>query len=187
MICMLEPLLLLGPRKCSCCSCLFDLDIGPASLTPSPQAMGLLFISRPDLMLADPAVMPLLEGALEPCRPAAAAAAAVMTHPPPPLPASSFSDQEAVKRRVLANLVDLLRAEEDGMAERQAQVKERGKWEPGWGCNAHITRDQQVMPNRVGEVGGCMNGPSHMISLSTTPLHLCTSLHSVIPPSLPRR
>ena len=82
--------------------------------------MGLLFISRPDLMLADPAVMPLLEGALEPCRPSAAA----VLSPPTPL-LSSCSDQEAVKRRVLANLVDLLRAEEDSMAERQAQVRER--------------------------------------------------------------
>ena len=108
--------------------------------------MGLLFISRPDLMLADPAVMPLLEGALEPCRPPAAAAAAVMAHPPPPLPVSSCSDQEAVKRRVLANLVDLLRAEEDGMAERQAQVsgmRESGEdGNQGGGCNAHLTRDQ---------------------------------------------
>ena len=84
-------------------------------LPPPRQAMGLLFIPRPDLMLAEPAVMPLMEGALEPCSSTSGTGGM-----------SGCSDHEGVKRRVLGNLVELLRAEEEGMAERQAQVGERG-------------------------------------------------------------
>ena len=60
------------------------------------QAIGLLLIARPDLILDHPGVMSLFEAALDPKSP------------------------HEVKRRALVNLTDLLKAEEEGMFERQA-------------------------------------------------------------------
>ena len=89
---------------------------------PPSQAMGLLFVPRPDLMLAEEAVMPILEAALEPALSAPHPSSSSIT--PRPSRCLRTPDHDAIKRRVLGNLVELLRAEEEGMAERQAQVRE---------------------------------------------------------------
>ena len=115
-------------------------------LPPPRQAMGLLFIPRPDLMLAEPAVMPLMEGALEPCSSTSGTGGM-----------SGCSDHEGVKRRVLGNLVELLRAEEEGMAERQAQVK-GGGGRLSLACihTSQFTHSTTPLP---GEQGACCQHP----------------------------
>lgn len=60
------------------------------------QAMGLLLIARPDLILEHPGVMSLFESALD------------------------SKEAPEIKKRALVNLTELLKAEEDGMFERQA-------------------------------------------------------------------
>jgi hypothetical protein len=62
--------------------------------------MGLLFVARPGLMVEEPQVLPLLAAQLAPAAP--------LAH----------------KQRVLQNLIDLLKAEEEGLVARQKGVSE---------------------------------------------------------------
>ncbi|GAX81042.1 hypothetical protein CEUSTIGMA_g8477.t1 [Chlamydomonas eustigma] len=105
------------------------------------QALGLLFISKPDLMLADSAVMSVMETALEAsstigqssgmstastlslqCLSAGGGASARALTGTVSENMSRCLRRDALKRRVLGNLVEMLRAEEDLMEERQAKA-----------------------------------------------------------------
>lgn len=83
--------------------------------------MGCLFTARPSLMLAVPEVLQLLEGALDPTSPV------------------------GFKHRVLTSLLELLRAEEEGLVTRQRMV---GRGICGVWCVCAVGRSRGVVDAR---------------------------------------
>lgn len=78
----------------------------------APQALGLLFIARPSLMVDVKIVTPILTEALAPSAPS------------------------GIKMRCLANLADLLRAEEESLLLRQKEVSCWREWK--WGMHGML-------------------------------------------------